>query len=869
MDGGCDRVCSVGICDYILNRTAIHLSAKAIVLKTPDSVLIHHIQIHGVSRWILLSLLLCRLVSPVNGDNDLPGGGQATPVDSISLPVGFHAQLLRSAEKGEGSWISMTFDDRGRIILGRDTRGVVRLSLSDDHGRVDRFEVIENTLKHCRGILWAHNSLYVCATNTSGFYRLRDTNGDDQFNSVRELKPFDYQSRYGHGPNQVVLGPDEMLYVVNGNDVAFPEGFAADSPYRDPQDDHLLPEARDAVQDVRVGHILRTDPEGNNWEIIAGGFRNQFDVAFNGDGEMFTYDADMEWDVGLPWYRPTRLNHVVSGGEYGWRWGTGKWPEYFADSLPTTLDTGLGSPTGLEFGTRSHFPPRYRESLFMGDWQHGRIFQVRLTPRGASYGGEYKVFLEGGALNVCDLTFGPDGAMYFITGGRGSQSGLYRVTWDGPDVAEETLSTEQVQQAERAVAARQIRHQLEQFHRRSDAAAIDVAWPHLNSEDRWLRFAARLAIERQDPALWRDRALSELRPKASIAALLALARLGRTEDQSELLSALERLPLPTLDREQLLDALRVWELSFIRQGRPSDSVRSRVLAQLDPLYPHASNYVNRELCRLLIYLRAPEVVPRTVELIHEAISQEDAIFYSQLLARVSEGWTVETRETFFDSQLAARSYQGGKLLSDSLQHIREDAIATLTDAEKEHLKPRLDRLTTAAEDVDAQESPPASLVRQWTWEELEAELPRTRYGRSWEQGRAALAKAQCVKCHRVGEQGSSTGPALTHVGRRFDERALLESKVIDEKYRLSTYVLDSGKVITGRPISVGARVITIQADSLQAETVQVNRADIEQTSPASLSPMPSGLMNVLTMEEILNLIAYLKSGGDPQADVYE
>jgi len=165
---------------------------------------------------------------------------------------------------------------------------LVRLSLSDDRGSVDRFEVNDNTLKHCLGILWAHNSLYVVATDTRGFYRLRDTNGDDQLDSVQELKAFDYQSRDGHGPNQVELGPDNMLYIVNGNYVAFSEGFATDSPYRDPQDDHLLPEPRDAVLDVRVGHIVKTDPNGKNWKIIAGGFRNQFYMAFNGDGEMFT-----------------------------------------------------------------------------------------------------------------------------------------------------------------------------------------------------------------------------------------------------------------------------------------------------------------------------------------------------------------------------------------------------------------------------------------------------------------------------------------------------------------------------------------------------------------------------------------------------
>lgn len=833
---------------------------------------------------LLLVIVLCGVHAQVSGDDDLPGGGQATPIESITLPSGFSAQLLRSARQGEGSWISMTFDDHGRLILGRDKRGIIRLTLTADHSDVERFEVLDNTLLHCRGILWTHDSLYVCATDSKGFYRLRDTDADDQFDCVQLLKPLDYQSRYGHGTNQVVLGPDDMLYVISGNDVAFPEGVAADSPYRDPRDDHLLPEARDAVQDVRVGHVFKTDLDGKSWEVIAGGFRNPFDLAFNSAGELFTYDADMEWDVGLPWYRPSRLNHVVSGGEYGWRWGTGKWPEYFADSLPSTLDTGLSSPTGLEFGTRGNFPPPYRDALFMGDWQHGRILQVAMSPQGASYICEYGVFLEGGALNVCDLTFGPDGAMYFITGGRGSQSGLYRISCDGTDSDAETApaaseavaaagaaSDELVKREQDTAAARELRHQLEEFHRRCDASAIDLSWPHLNSEDRWLRFAARLAIERQEPVLWRDRALSETRPRAAITALLALARLGRAEDQAALLIALDRLPLESLGTAELLEALRVWELSFIRQGPPSAADRTRALTQLDALYPHSSNYVNRELCRLLIYLQAPNVIPRSVELIRHAISQEDAIFYSQLVAREPDGWTEASREAFFDWLLAARAYQGGHLFGDAMLHIREDAIAALTDADKQHLQSRLEQLATAQSDLPA--LPQAPFVKQWTWDELVAELPRTHRGRSWEQGRTALAKASCVTCHRIDQQGSFTGPDLTHVGHRFDERALLESillpsKEIDEKYRLSRYLLDNGTVITGRPASVGANLLTIETNALPTQTVQLKRDEIEQTSQADISPMPSGLVNVLTLDEILDLIAYLKSGGDPGASVY-
>lgn len=66
------------------------------------------------------------------------------------------------------------------------------------------------------------------------------------------------------------------------------------------------------------GCIYKIDPEGKRWELIATGFRNQYDATFNRDGELFAYDADMEWDLNTPWYRPTHsMNHAISGAEFG------------------------------------------------------------------------------------------------------------------------------------------------------------------------------------------------------------------------------------------------------------------------------------------------------------------------------------------------------------------------------------------------------------------------------------------------------------------------------------------------------------------------------------------------------------------------
>ena len=148
-------------------------------------------------------------------------------------------------------------------------------------------------------------------------------------------------------------------------------------------------------------------------------------------GELITHDSDMEWDVGMPWYRPTRVLHVIAGGEFGWRSGWGAWPTYFFDSLPSIGDTGRGSPTAMVAYNHVMFPRRLHGTLFVGDWARGRILNIRLKPVGASYTAETSVFLEGKPLNVTYLAVGPDGGFYFCTGGRDTEGGIYRIVWNG------------------------------------------------------------------------------------------------------------------------------------------------------------------------------------------------------------------------------------------------------------------------------------------------------------------------------------------------------------------------------------------------------------------------------------------------------
>ena len=109
--------------------------------------------------------------------------------------------------------------------------------------------------------------------------------------------------------------------------------------------------------------------------------------------------------------------------------------------------------------------------------------------------------------------------MYFITGGRNTQAGLYRVTYTGDESTAPANLHDEVGAKER-----KLRHELEAFHGKKNPKAVATAWPHLDSDDRYLRYAARIAMESQPVAEWKSKALAEKQPTAALTALLALAR---------------------------------------------------------------------------------------------------------------------------------------------------------------------------------------------------------------------------------------------------------------------------------------------------------------------------------------------------------
>ena len=348
----------------------------------------------------------------------------------------FDVQELLDGEQ-TGSLISLTFNEFGHIIAGRADGPLLLIYDSDNDGAPDKVKTYCDKVKNCQGVLAVNGDIFVTATGPEGeaLYRLSDKDRDGTLEDVKAL--FTFAGVGGeHGAHAVTLGPDGMIYVSVGNHTRADVDFAESSPYRNFYEGDLLPRYEDPgghANDVQApgGVVIRTDLDGQEVEMVAGGLRNAYDLAFNRLGEMFIHDSDMESDAGTTWYRPTRLYHVTPGAEFGWRSGWAKWPNYYVDSLPEILDTGRGSPTGAAFYNHFAFPTRFQDRLFLADWSRGRILSVELKRDGASYSAKSEVFLEGQPLNVTDIEIGDDGALYFVTGGRGSSGGLYRVTWKG------------------------------------------------------------------------------------------------------------------------------------------------------------------------------------------------------------------------------------------------------------------------------------------------------------------------------------------------------------------------------------------------------------------------------------------------------
>lgn len=856
-------------------------------------------------------------------------------VEKLKLLPNFKAEHLYSpSESKNGSWVGMTFDDKGRMIAADQEGYLYRVTIppigtdsAKSKVNVEKLEIkiagdtskAKIKMGFAHGLLYAFNSLYVMVNHKSdtsmaqgsGLYRLQDTDNDDQFDKITLLKEL-ITPGGEHGPHSIVLGPDKKsIYVIAGNFTEIPK---MDSYRALPvwQADNLLPlikdpNGHDNKVNIHGGWIAKIDPAGTNWELISSGYRNPFDLTFNDAGDMFTYDSDMEWDIAMPWYRPTRINHATSGSEYGWRPGTQKWSPAYPDNLPAVLNVGQGSPTSFFNGQNARFPEKYRRSLFAFDWSFGIIYAIQLLPDGSSYKAKAEEFISGSPLPLTDGIIGPDGALYFLTGGRKLDSDLYRVYYGDNTLPNAPLASDNNSSA--VVQARKIRKQLEGFHGKPDATALNIAWPYLKSSDRFIRFAARIAVEHQPASKWQERALTEKDPQILTQAIIALARNGDQSLKSRMLNSLMTVNYKQLSEPQQIDLLRAFELTFSRMGQPEATQKDRIISYLNPNYPAKTNELNRSLSKILVFIQAPQVVAKTLALIDIA-KDDDAgqktfsnssdlifrnpqygldiagmlsktppaqqIYYATVLSEAKTGWTPEIREKYFKWFYTAFGFKGGNSYIGFIDKARKMALANVPEDKMEHYNTISGNALLSSTGMKlANVGSPKGPGKTWKMEDGLSVVQKDSTNRNFEQGKIMFAANLCSACHGMRGEGGAVGPDLTQLGTRFSSRDILESilepsKVISDQYAATAFYLKDGSSIFGRLKNEDKDKYYISQNPFAPQTLrEILKKDVSRTRISEVSIMYTGMINRLNAEEFKDLMAYLIAGGNKDHEVYK
>ena len=736
------------------------------------------------------------------------------------VPEGFKVTQV-AAHAVSGSAIAFAFDPKGRPVVSVERGPLARLVDEDADGTYDARVVVAPQMSNCQGFSFIDKSLYAVGDGPggkTGIFKLDDPDGDGVFQETRLVREA-VGGMGEHGPHSVQPGPDGFLYFNAGNHAHLGGPIDPRSPATVAYEGELLPHYNDSRGHAAGimapgGEIYRSADEGRSWERVAQGFRNEYDFAFNRDGEIFSFDSDMEWDIGLPWYRPVRVTHCPPGAEFGWRNGSGKWAPYFFDSLPGILDLGRGSPTGVTFYQGDAFPAGWDDNFLICDWSQGRILAVELKRQGASYVAKPKELVSGQPLNCTDIEVGPDGAVYFTTGGRGTTGGLFKVAWTGklppkppsqgifgligmpspqsafsrakldalraeagggwgqdllelargphpggfrcraldilteygppPSVDLLVALTKDVDAQVRAKAVlllgmrpgtgiagplgAALADKDPFVRRRACEALVRSRSPIpglavvrlLDDPDRFVRFAARNALEHATAEVFDAAAPLAKPPRSKLEVMLARVRRGKLEPGSQDRLFAEELALMKgeLDLVDYLDLLRLVGLTYLRGDRAPAAIAATagLRAQLvESDYPFVAKHsrselfvaLDREIARLLAYLDEPRAVALIGKAQATSTDRADQIHCAYALRALTQGWTPAEKARYWAWFEGASRWDGGFSYLGYLDFMLQDFLPRLSPAERVerldqgHLSPFPTRVLVRSMDLDA------------------------------------------------------------------------------------------------------------------------------------------------------------------------
>ncbi|MGV3608857.1 MAG: PVC-type heme-binding CxxCH protein [Planctomycetaceae bacterium] len=377
----------------------------------------------NIGQLLVRGLLCAAVIGAALGAFGLPRGGsvhaQEAAAPPLVLPEGFQAALFADDDLAHDIY-SLTLNGQGEVVVSGP--GYIKtLKDTNGDGKADTAKLFSSLPKSgAHGLLFVDSWLF--ATGDDCLLRFADANNDGEADGPPVVVAKLASSE--HGASGLVLGPDGWLYMTCGNDSKVNTGW------------QVAPSSPLSV--AESGAIVRMTLDGAVKEIVAEGFRNPYDLAFDGKGRIYTVDSDGERDHHLPWYEPTRAFDVSLGAHHGWllqgwqqSWSR---PEWMADNVPRQAEFGRGSPTGVTVYRHKHFPEKYQGGLFAACWTLGRIYHVPLKEQGLSNAlpESSEVFLQtAGTVGFApvDMAIGPTGEMFVAIGGRRTRGGVFRISF--------------------------------------------------------------------------------------------------------------------------------------------------------------------------------------------------------------------------------------------------------------------------------------------------------------------------------------------------------------------------------------------------------------------------------------------------------
>lgn len=286
--------------------------------------------------------------------------------------------------------------------------------------------------------------VYVC--QSPNILLFDDKDGDGQADGPPEIFLSGFRGEdHDHGVHGIMIGPDGKLYFTVGDagvdGLQSKEGTGKNlNPLFPPVEDGKVRKWTSNTTDCRAGTVWRCDLDGNNLELIAHNFRNNYEATVDSFGEIWLSDNDDDGN------QQTRICHVYPGGNYGYHPrgpGQSHWHEEQPGIVHKTMRTGFGSPTGICFYEGNLLPEAYRGDLLHADAGPREIRYFKRIPKGAGYELEKTVILTSSDnwFRPSDVCVAPDGSVIVAdwydpgVGGHGmgdwTRGRIYRLTPTG------------------------------------------------------------------------------------------------------------------------------------------------------------------------------------------------------------------------------------------------------------------------------------------------------------------------------------------------------------------------------------------------------------------------------------------------------